>query len=65
MNAPEARTNVAAAPQEAGVLTGEIVGLRVRREEDVPVLHSALYDDVDTRARADSRPWRPIPPDSA
>ncbi|WP_228499017.1 GNAT family N-acetyltransferase [Nocardioides agariphilus] len=65
MNAPEARTNVAAAPQEAGMLTGEIVGLRVRREEDVPVLHSALYDDVDTRARADSRPWRPIPPDSA
>lgn len=24
------------------------------------ILHSELYDDVETRARADTRPWRPI-----
>jgi hypothetical protein len=28
-------------------------------------LQSELYDDVATRSRADSRPWRPIPPGSA
>jgi RimJ/RimL family protein N-acetyltransferase len=44
-----------------GVLTGEKVHLRARRAEDVAVLHADLYDDVVTRARADSRPWRPWP----
>jgi RimJ/RimL family protein N-acetyltransferase len=43
------------------VLTGEKVHLRARRDEDVAVLHADLYDDVDTRSRADSRPWRPRP----
>jgi RimJ/RimL family protein N-acetyltransferase len=47
------------------VLRGEKVELRARREEDVTVLHAELYDDVATRSRADSRPWRPLPPDSA
>jgi RimJ/RimL family protein N-acetyltransferase len=28
---------------------------------DVPVLQAELYEDVATRMRADSRPWRPIP----
>jgi RimJ/RimL family protein N-acetyltransferase len=42
------------------MMRGAKVGLRARREEDVPVLHSELYDDVVMRSRADSRPWRPI-----
>jgi RimJ/RimL family protein N-acetyltransferase len=46
------------------VLRGAKVELRARREEDVAVLHTELYDDVATRSRADSRPWRPLPPDS-
>lgn len=47
------------------MLTGELVGLRARHTADVPVLQDGLYDDVVTRSHADSRPWRPIPPDSA
>lgn len=46
------------------MLRGDKVGLRARHESDVPVLHSELYDDVETRSRADSRPWRPITPGS-
>jgi RimJ/RimL family protein N-acetyltransferase len=46
------------------MLRGDLVGLRARQEADVPVLHSELYDDIATRARADSRPWRPIAPTS-
>lgn len=46
------------------MLRGELVGLRARQVSDVPVLHADLYDDVATRMRADSRPWRPIPPGS-
>ncbi|MEV0715929.1 GNAT family protein [Asanoa sp. NPDC050611] len=46
------------------MLRGEKVLLRARREEDVPVLHADLYDDVEMRSRADGRPWRPIPPGS-
>jgi RimJ/RimL family protein N-acetyltransferase len=42
------------------VIHGERVVLRARHESDVPVLQSELYDDVVTRSRADSRPWRPI-----
>ncbi|HET7045483.1 MAG TPA: GNAT family protein [Gaiellaceae bacterium] len=56
-------------PDSAGAsviafLRGERVALRPRRPEDVDVLHAELYDDVETRARADTRPWRPIPPGS-
>jgi RimJ/RimL family protein N-acetyltransferase len=47
------------------VIRGEKIGLRARHESDVPVLQSELYDDVATRSRADSRPWRPISPGSA
>jgi RimJ/RimL family protein N-acetyltransferase len=47
------------------MLRGEKVGLRARRESDVPVLHTELYDDVPTRMRADTRPWRPIAPGSS
>jgi len=46
------------------MLRGELAGLRARHDSDVPVLHAELYEDVATRMRADSRPWRPIPPDS-
>jgi RimJ/RimL family protein N-acetyltransferase len=46
------------------MLRGDKIGLRARHETDVPVLHSELYDDVATRSRADSRPWRPIAPGS-
>jgi len=46
------------------VIRGEKIGLRARLESDVPVLHAELYDDVATRSRADSRPWRPISPGS-
>jgi RimJ/RimL family protein N-acetyltransferase len=41
------------------MLRGAKVGLRARREADVPVLHAELYDDLTTRSRADTRPWRP------
>ena len=47
------------------MLRGKSIGLRARRESDVRVLHTELYDNVVTRSRADSRPWRPIPPGSA
>ncbi|MGW1658574.1 GNAT family N-acetyltransferase [Streptomyces atratus] len=46
------------------MIHGEKIGLRARHASDVPVLQSELYDDVATRSRADSRPWRPIPPGS-
>lgn len=46
------------------MINGEKIGLRARHESDVPILQSELYDDVATRSRADSRPWRPIPPGS-
>lgn len=44
------------------MIRGEKIGLRARHEDDLAVLHAELYDDVATRSRADSRPWRPIPP---
>ncbi|MFI9387698.1 GNAT family N-acetyltransferase [Kutzneria sp. NPDC052558] len=47
------------------MIQGEKIGLRARHESDVAVLHAELYDDVATRARADSRPWRPISPGSS
>ncbi|MFG1811391.1 GNAT family N-acetyltransferase [Streptomyces sp. NPDC049040] len=46
------------------MINGERIGLRARHQSDVAVLHAELYDDVATRARADSRPWRPLPPGS-
>ena len=46
------------------MLRGEMTGLRARRDSDIPVLHAELHDDVETRVRADSRPWQPIPPGS-
>jgi RimJ/RimL family protein N-acetyltransferase len=46
-------------------LRGALVGLRARQPGDVAVLHAELYDDVTTRSRADTRPWRPLPADAA
>ena len=43
------------------MLRGGFIGLRARHDSDIPILHAELYDDVETRASADSRPWRPIP----
>lgn len=47
------------------MLRGEVAGLRAREERDIPILHAELYDDVATRVRADTRPWRPVPADAA
>jgi RimJ/RimL family protein N-acetyltransferase len=46
------------------MLSGEMTGLRARHDSDIPVLHAELYDDVETRSMADSRPWQPVPPGS-
>jgi RimJ/RimL family protein N-acetyltransferase len=43
------------------MLRGELTGLRARAVDDVAILHAELYDDVDTRIRADARPWVPVP----
>jgi RimJ/RimL family protein N-acetyltransferase len=43
------------------MLEGDKVRLRARLDADVPTLHAELHDDVATRSRADSRPWRPLP----
>src|SRR6266480_4221841 len=47
------------------MLRGRKIGLRARQQADVAVLHAELYEDVATRSRADSSPWRPIPAESA
>jgi len=46
------------------VLRGRAVALRARIESDVPILHAGLYEDVDTRAEADGRAWRPMASDA-
>ncbi len=42
------------------MLKGTRVGLRDRREDDIPVLRAELYNDVVNAARAEGRPWRPV-----
>lgn len=44
------------------MLRGEKTGLRARLDEDVPVLHAELHDDVPEHGRADSGPWLPKAP---
>lgn len=46
------------------MLRGQLAGLRALHDSDIPVLHAELYEDVPTRARASSDPWRPLAPDS-
>ena len=50
-------------PIHSAVLRAKHVALRARHPDDVAILQAELYDDVATRAQADSRQWRPIPPD--
>lgn len=45
------------------MLRGTRIGLRARHPSDLPILLAELHDDVDTRSRADARPWTPKPPD--
>ena len=47
------------------MIRGTKVGLRTRRDSDVPVFQAELYEDVAMRSRADSAPWRPLPPEAA
>ncbi|MEW1642520.1 MULTISPECIES: GNAT family protein [unclassified Streptomyces] len=42
------------------MLKGDKVGLRARHEDDIPILHAELYDDVTVHSRANGRPWRPV-----
>ena len=42
------------------MIRGTKVALRAREAEDVAILHAELHEDVATRARADSRAWRPV-----
>jgi RimJ/RimL family protein N-acetyltransferase len=46
------------------MLTGEVVALRAQLDSDIAVLEAELLNDVATRSRTDSRPWRPVPPGS-
>lgn len=43
---------------------GELVALRARHSEDVPVI-AAMHADVTGTARSAPLPWRPIPPGAA
>ncbi|MCX4626450.1 GNAT family N-acetyltransferase [Streptomyces sp. NBC_01443] len=42
------------------MIQGTLAGLRARHADDVAVLHAELYEDVATRSRAGSAPWRPV-----
>ncbi|MHC5907457.1 GNAT family N-acetyltransferase [Streptomyces sp. S6] len=46
------------------MLTGKKVTLRARREDDIPVLRTELFDDVVNASRTDPRPWVPVSPDA-
>ena len=47
------------------MLRGEIIGLRAQQDSDIEVFEAELANDVETRMRSDSRPWRPVTPGSA
>ena len=47
------------------MLRGEMIGLRAHTEGDIEILEAELLNDVMTRVRSDSRPWRPVAPGSA
>lgn len=42
------------------MLKGKTVGLRARHDDDIPLLHAGLHDDVVTASRATGQPWRPL-----
>ncbi|MEV0645386.1 GNAT family protein [Phytomonospora sp. NPDC050363] len=47
------------------MITGGKVLLRPRHDADVAVLHENLYENVATRAGADTRPWLPRTPSAS
>ena len=47
------------------MLRGEIIGLRAQQDSDIEVFEAELMNEVETRVRSDSRPWRPVAPGSA
>ena len=48
------------------MLRGEIIGLRAQQDSDIEISRSrTLANEVETRARSDSRPWWPVTPGSA
>ena len=47
------------------MLRGEIVGLRAQQDSDIEIFEAELANEVETWARSDSRPWRPVTPGSA
>jgi RimJ/RimL family protein N-acetyltransferase len=47
------------------MLRSDRVLLRAREPADVELLHRGLQQDVVTRSRSDSRPWRPLPLDAS
>jgi len=47
------------------MLRGDIIGLRAQQDSDIEVFVAELLNDVETRMRSDSRPWRPVAPGSA
>ncbi len=49
----------------SSILEGTKACLRARLDADVALLDAGLYDDVETRARADNRPWVPRAPGSS
>ena len=55
----------ARAGYERRMLRGELIGLRAQQDSDLEVFETELLNDVGTRLRADSRPWRPVAPGSA
>ncbi len=42
------------------MLRGDLSVLRARREDDARILHAELYEDAESFARSDTRPWVPI-----
>jgi RimJ/RimL family protein N-acetyltransferase len=42
-----------------------MIGLRAQQDSDIEVFEAELLNDVETRVRSDSRPWRPVAPGSA
>ena len=47
------------------MLRGEIIGLRAQLDSDIEIFEAELANEVETRMRSDSRPWRPVAPGSA
>jgi RimJ/RimL family protein N-acetyltransferase len=44
------------------MLTGSLIGLRARHDEDIPILEDELLADVAQMSRIASQPWRPVSP---